>query len=157
MKTKIIFIIMAMGIAFGACNKHKPDKDLHCLTNFCFKDTIILAGNGIPFSNCHKMDGVNVRNVSATQKIKLGDSISINCDAIGLNTSVTGKIMFAIAFSNTTVEVNTFMEYDTCGVSTENLTPMPSLLQFAPPIKGEYNFTFVNIYGDNSKISILVE
>jgi hypothetical protein len=159
---KIILLIgaLAMGIAFSACVKPNNSKDLHCLnaSNNCLKDTTIFGVNNAGIAmNCLKMDGVNIRNIKSESKITLGDSVLINFDAIGINTGVTGRIMCATAWDSKQVEVNTFLEYNTCEISTDALTNVPCAYSFKPSQKGEYHFKFINIYGDFSNVSVSVE
>jgi cytochrome c oxidase assembly protein Cox11 len=138
----------------------KHNNNYHCLgtNNQCEKDTLRLIPTNSGIASCSKIDGVNIRNTSLQKnEVALGENINIECDAVGLNSSVTGMVMFASAHSNTTVEVRTFMEYDTCGVATEMLTTKNATYSFTPEKAGEYNFTFVNIYGDNQEIKVNVK
>jgi hypothetical protein len=159
MKSIISAITIISFFAVG-CSKLKHNNNYHCLGtgNHCDKDTVYHIPTNFPVSICSKIDGVNIRNASVQKnEIALGDSIKIDCDAVGLNSSVTGMVMFASAYRNTTVEVRTFMQYDTCYAANEMLTTKNATYSFMPTETGEYNFTFVNIYGDNQEIKVQVK
>jgi hypothetical protein len=158
---KIIFIsTIVITFALSACNKTRPEKELHCIgNNICMKDTFIQVGTASFIdTNCQKMDGANIRNVQAVKtKFSLNEEIAINLDAVGINNSATGTVMFASSYMDKNAEVLTFMQYDVCKVSSDVLTNVPCIYHFTPKEKGEYHFTFVNVYGDFSKISVIVD
>ena len=154
---RIIFGILAMGIAFAGCRKTDHGDEFHCFgtDKNCNLDTFIQWQPQIILSDsCSFMDGVNVRNFNAAHQIKLGDSVAIRCDAIGLNSGVTGKVIFASAYDEYFVDIKTFAEYNTCAASAEVLTNIDCLYRFKPNKDGHYTFSFANVYGGKYVVEV---
>jgi hypothetical protein len=158
MKHTLFFIIIVIIISTISCIKHKSNKDLNCFGEgkMCDMDSQYVLKTIIKDSSCHQWDGVNVSNVMVPNTASIGDSVAIQLNAIAINGSANGNVLFAQANQNDITEIKTFLQYNICSISTQALINIPVIYYFKPFKIGKHKITFVNVYGDRIRIEINV-
>jgi hypothetical protein len=159
-KTYILMLATCLITAISCSKKNHGNRELNCFesNNNCSMDSqFVYVNNGTNATNCIQWDGVNIKNLSAPSTAKVGDSVAIQMQAVAINNSATGNVLFATAHDGTIVEIKTLLQYDVCNTSLQVLTHLPCTYYFVPTTSGAYHFTFINVYGDRTKLNIQVK
>jgi hypothetical protein len=160
MKQIYFLILISSVFLITSCNKRHPsNRDLKCFDkgNPCTIDSQFVQININPDQNCIMWDGVNVKNVSAPTSGKVGDSIAIKLDAIAITNGANGSVLFATAQDDNIVEIKTFLQYNICAVNAQVLNNVATTYYFVPKQDGNFHFTFINVYGDRTRLTIPIK
>jgi hypothetical protein len=163
-------ILLALCMAVVSCDKVQEIQEIpfiDCSNGAkCEYDTLITKSTDSNYSgnataqiadSCHKLDGVNVDELTITEStVLLGFPITIKLKAIGISQTCSGTIMFASKKLGNKIEVKTFMGYNVCEKSSNQLWPINGEYYFIPNQLGEYHFRFKNIYGTSHEIKVNV-
>ncbi len=161
MKTLILGLgLMAL---FVGCVKVKPTYNTPFITcnNDCYVDSFsTIATNYSPnttiTNNCHKFDGVNVKNIITQDVYKAGSLVTISLDAIGISKTCSGSVLFATTNQGLKKEILTFMGYDICTTATSEYFPITVNYTFFATTPGVYNLRFKNVYGADHFVNVNV-
>jgi hypothetical protein len=161
MKQIHLLLITLCLLAASSCHKNRnTNRSLNCLdgNNQCILDSQFVNTNTTTTTEtCIQWDGVNVKNVTAPQMAKIGDSIAIKLNAIAINNGANGNVLFATAQDDDIVEIKTFLQYNICLSSAQVLNNVAATYYFVPKSSGEHHFTFINVYGDRTRLNIQIK